>query len=88
MATAPSYDLVLVSWADHIEHVGWTPTKKIKSGATAGQLVWSVGWLIANEDDYIIISPHVGLNDDEEEATGTMEILVETIEEFQIIRNA
>lgn len=88
MAAEPSYDLVLVSWIDHVEHVGWVPTNTIKKSAVGGHLIWSVGWLIANEDDYILISPHVGLNEDSEEATGTMEILVESIEEFQIIRNA
>jgi hypothetical protein len=73
---------------DHVEHVGWVPAKQVLKSAEGGHLIWSVGWLIANEDEFILISPHLGGPAGEEDATGTMEILVESIEEFQIIRNA
>lgn len=85
MAGEPSYDLVLVSWVDHVEHVGWVPLSQIKKSADGGHTIWSVGWLVANEEDYILISPHLG-DAEQEDATGTMEILVDSIESFQILK--
>ncbi len=80
----PNYDLVKVSWVDHVEHVGWVATSQVQKAADGGHIIWSVGWLIANEEDYIIIAPHVGA-DEQEDTTGAMEILVESIQEFRII---
>ncbi len=80
----PNYDLVKVAWVDHVEHVGWVSTDLVKKAADGGHVIWSVGWLIANEEEYILIAPHLGAAE-QEDTTGAMEILVDSITEFRII---
>lgn len=84
MSKTPKYDLVLVSWIDHVEHTGWQLTKDIRRDAEGGHLIWSVGWLIESDEVSILVAPHVGI-EPMEEATGTMEIFTEAIQSIQII---
>lgn len=74
----------MVSWLDHVEHDGWKDIGETIAAAQGGHLVWSVGWLIDDAEDHILIAPSLSFHPSDEQ-TGSMEILVGSIKSIHIL---
>ena len=54
-------DLIYVQWWDAHNRDGWTPIERAKDECVP-HVIDSVGWLIAKNEDYITIAPHMAPN--------------------------
>jgi hypothetical protein len=62
-------------WVDHVEHTGWRDLYESAAGADGGHIIWSVGWLVEDGDDSILVVPHIGEGGGQVDQTGGMEIV-------------
>jgi len=67
--TKLQWPLVQVNWIDSCGHLrGWTPIEQLKE-LIAGECV-SVGYLICQDKERIVIAPHIGPSKEDEEFEG------------------
>lgn len=60
----PDMKLVKVAWLDSRGcHDHWAVLEDLREAKPC--IIWSVGWVIAETDDYIQICPHIGTDPDQ-----------------------
>lgn len=66
------YDLVLVHWNDAASHENWVDLKKIQNEDTTPCV--TVGWLVADKPDKLVIVASMNLDPEAEQVSGHVSI--------------
>lgn len=58
------YPLVQIEWKDAQSDSEWTSVEKIQKWATEDCIIFEIGWVIYENEDYLIISNQIGEDGD------------------------